>query len=146
MIGSKAAVLPVLRARCKCAVVREEISRRGKLLRGLCALTRTAKTSAGPPVQVSAADSWVFPDIDLFFPGAVVLLHGALTDALSNTDAACGPRVYTDARTSWPHTVYSRLDVMLTARFPSELRERISTVDNSMPCVLALIPRNKKKS
>lgn len=145
MIGSEAAVLPVLRARCKCAVVREEISGRGKLLRGLCALTRTDKTPAGPPVQVSAADSWVFPDIDLFFPRAVVLLHGALTDALSNTDAACGPRVYTDARTSWPHTVYSRLDVMLTARFPSGLRERISTVDN-MSCVLALILRNKKKT
>lgn len=66
MISSKPGVLLVLHAWGKCAVVREEIIERGKLLRGLCALTYTVKTLAGPPVQVSVADSWGSPDIDVF--------------------------------------------------------------------------------
>lgn len=88
LIRSKPAVLPVLRARGKCAVVREEISKRGKLLRCLCALTRTVKTLARPPVQVSAADSWGFPDIDLFLSACCrPPTPRCMTDALSNTDA-----------------------------------------------------------
>lgn len=81
---SAAAVLLVLRAQGKYAVVREEISERDKLLRVSAALTRSAET----PVQVSAADSWGYPDIDFFF----IRLCGrpptppCVRDALSNSD------------------------------------------------------------
>lgn len=63
VILSKAATVQILRARSKCAVVTEEISGRGKLLKGVSA----SEAPEEPPVQVSAADSWGFPDIDLCF-------------------------------------------------------------------------------
>lgn len=56
---------------------------RRKLLKGVSA----SEALEEAPVQVSAADSWGFPDIDLcfFYPGAVVhlLLLLSVTDAFS---------------------------------------------------------------
>lgn len=55
-----------------------------------CAVTRSAKTPEEPPVQVSAADSWGCPDIDLLVFLSVCCRPPTpcgVTDALSNTDA-----------------------------------------------------------
>ncbi len=52
-------------------------------------MTRTAKTAEEPPVQVSAADSWGCPDIDLFLSVRCrPPTPRCVTDALSDTDAA----------------------------------------------------------
>lgn len=53
----------ILRTRSKCAVVTEGISLRRKLLSGGVS---ASEAPVGAPVQVSAADSWGFPDIDLW--------------------------------------------------------------------------------
>lgn len=147
-IRSKPAVLPVLRARGKCAVVREEISKRGKLLRCLCALTRTVKTLARPPVQVSAADSWGFPDIDLFFIRVLSSTYTTLYDWCALQHRRCAKRVYTDARTPWPHSVYSRLNVMLTARFQTELQRGspLSTTCHAVSLLSWKSSRGKKQN
>lgn len=63
----------------------------------------SVKTLKEPPVQVSAADSWGFPDIDLFFIRLLSSTYTMLCDWWVLQHGRCNERVYTNARTSWPH-------------------------------------------
>lgn len=95
----KAATIQFLRARSKCAVVTEEISLRDKLLMGVSA----SEAPEEPPVQASTADSWGFPDIDLWF---FFLIRALSSTYYSVCRADAVVSVYTDARTSVSHNVF----------------------------------------
>lgn len=93
----KAATIQFLRARSKCSVVTEEISLRDKLLMGVSA----SEAPEEPPVQVSAADSWGFPDIDLCF-----FLSERCPPPTTVRRADAVVSVYNDARTSVSHNEF----------------------------------------
>lgn len=102
----KPAVLPVLRARCR---QRWRLARETSCWGSLRLGAFTAKTPREPPVQVSAADSWGFPDIDLFLSVCCrPPTPCCVTDALSNTDAA-GYTWFTPTHAcrTWPHTHFT---------------------------------------